>query len=194
MSDTGRPYNDPPQPAEMNPGAGIESRLDRPLSDRSFETQIPEHVKSLMGRMSRGKVYLLEESTGIIHYNESGRSRRDPVHSLSLFQLRELIQGQRIAALVEMLDVQDPTAWLSAPFRLRYSTGIDEPIDSVAASEGSASPIRPNTLFIRSDIIKHLSTDKVFSYATAIGAGVLGKHSPHLDVSVAALHSASLSV
>jgi hypothetical protein len=44
----------------------------------------------------------------------------------------------------------------------------------VAASEGAPSPIRPNALFVRSEIIKHLSTAKVFSYATSLGAGVMG--------------------
>ena len=43
-----------------------------------------------------------------------------------------------------------------------------------AVSESVHSPIRPNALFIRSEVIKHLSTSKVFSWATSLGAGVMG--------------------
>lgn len=83
MSDTGLPYDGTPPPESATPQTAIESSLDRPFSEHSLEPQLPEHVKSLMGRMSRGKVYLLEESTGIIHSNDGDRSRGDPVRPYS---------------------------------------------------------------------------------------------------------------
>jgi hypothetical protein len=58
--------------------------LDRPLDDliqqgsSSSSGPIPEHVKSLMGRMSQGKVYLLEESPAVVIHNEE-RVKGDPV-------------------------------------------------------------------------------------------------------------------
>jgi len=78
--DLGLPYDgtpppeDPPLPPRDEPEA-----LDRPLSDYPYQPAVPDHVKSLMGRMSRGKVYLLEESTGIIHADDEDRLRGNPV-------------------------------------------------------------------------------------------------------------------
>jgi hypothetical protein len=40
---------------------------------------IPDHVANLMGRMSRNKVYLAEESSGIIHHDAEARLSGDPV-------------------------------------------------------------------------------------------------------------------
>ncbi|ORX37432.1 hypothetical protein BD324DRAFT_651025 [Kockovaella imperatae] len=138
------PYEGTPPPDE-HPTLGVETSeaqstdpLDRPLDD--YRAEVPDHVKSLMGRMSRGKVYLLEETPAIIHVDGEERVRRDP----------------RIAELAAQLDTHDPTAWLAA------------------VSESVRSPIRPNALFIRSDVIKHLSTSKVFSWTTSLGAGVMG--------------------
>lgn len=44
-----------------------------------------------------------------------------------------------------------------------------------AVSAGASSPILHQVLWIQSDLIKHLSTSKVFSWATGLGAGVMGK-------------------
>ena len=76
----GLPYGGtPPPPPSSPPTNGVPTALDRPLSDYPLQPDVPEHVKSLMGRMSRGKVYLLEESTGILHAEGGNRIRGDPV-------------------------------------------------------------------------------------------------------------------
>ena len=65
--------------------------LDRPLDE--YKAEVPDHVKSLMGRMSRGKVYLLEETPAILHVGGEERIRGDPVsHSpeCSCLRRREL--------------------------------------------------------------------------------------------------------
>ncbi|WRT64316.1 uncharacterized protein IL334_001248 [Kwoniella shivajii] len=134
------PYDATPPPSPPR-GSVMEEEnpaLDRPLDD--YQPSIPDHVQSLMGRMSRGKVYLMEESPGIIHLDGNEKLRRDP----------------RIAALAERLDKQDPTSWLEA------------------ISAGAPSPIKPIALYIRSDLIQHLSTSKVFSWTSGLGAGVMG--------------------
>lgn len=43
-----------------------------------------------------------------------------------------------------------------------------------AISETSPSPIRGNALFVESELVKHLSTAKVFTWASEFGAGVMG--------------------
>lgn len=80
--------------------------LDRALDDynprqrrrspREPSEPVPEHVQSLLGRMGKGKVYLMDESPGIIHHDGELRLSRDPV-------LRKLARE---------LDKQDPTQWL----------------------------------------------------------------------------------
>jgi hypothetical protein len=55
------------------------SALDRPLDDYNPPNVVPEHVQSLMGRMSKGKVYLLEESPAVVVLDDGERLRRDPV-------------------------------------------------------------------------------------------------------------------
>ena len=78
MSDLPLPYDGTPPPEENPwPAAGPSDPLDRALDD--YEPAVPDHVKSLMGRMSKGKVYLLEESPAIIHTDGDERIRRDPV-------------------------------------------------------------------------------------------------------------------
>ncbi|WWC66215.1 uncharacterized protein I206_100116 [Kwoniella pini CBS 10737] len=130
------PYDGTPPPSppreEENPA------LDRALDD--YTPALPDHVQSLMGRMSRGKVYLMEESPAILHLDGEDKLRRDP----------------RIAALAQRLDKQDPTAWLEA------------------ISSSTPSPIKPNALYVRSDLIQHLSTSKIFSWTSGLGAGVMG--------------------
>lgn len=81
--------------------------LDRPLDDYNPRPRrrspgeppepVPEHVQSLLGRMGKGKVYLMDESPGIIHHDGGLRLKRDPV----------------LAKLARELDKQDPTQWLS---------------------------------------------------------------------------------
>ena len=43
-----------------------------------------------------------------------------------------------------------------------------------ATTAGSGSTIRPSALFVRSDLIKHLSTAKLFTWATGLGADPMG--------------------
>lgn len=89
----GLPYDESAIPAAA-PAADSEGdhpMLDRALDDLpprrrgSGETgehdrgPVPEHVQSLIGRMGRGRVYLSEESTGIIHHDGQRRIQRDPV-------------------------------------------------------------------------------------------------------------------
>ncbi|WWC58762.1 uncharacterized protein I303_101306 [Kwoniella dejecticola CBS 10117] len=131
------PYDGTPPPSSP-PREDENPALDRPLDD--YTPAIPDHVQSLMGRMSRGKVYLLEESPAILHLDGQEKLRRDP----------------RIAALAHQLDKQDPTGWLEA------------------ISSSAPSPIKPNALYVRSDLIQHLSTSKVFSWTSGLGAGVMG--------------------
>ncbi|WVW82483.1 hypothetical protein I302_104494 [Kwoniella bestiolae CBS 10118] len=134
------PYDGTPPPRDSEEeNIEVENpALDRPLDD--YQPAIPDHVQSLMGRMSRGKVYLMEESPGILHLDGEEKLRRDP----------------RIAALAKRLDKQDPTSWLEA------------------ISASTSSPIKPNALYIKSDLIQHLSTSKVFSWTSGLGAGVMG--------------------
>lgn len=64
---------------------GDHPMLDRALDDYPMGGEerkrepVPEHVQSLIGRMGRGKVYLAEESPGIIHHDAERRISRDPV-------------------------------------------------------------------------------------------------------------------
>ena len=87
------PYDGTPHPEErIDEPAGLDrplgeytepSGLDRPLDDyEPNSNEVPEHVQSLMGRMSKGKVYLLEESPAVIIMDGEERIRRDPVSSL----------------------------------------------------------------------------------------------------------------
>lgn len=55
------------------------------------------------------------------------------------------------------LDIQDPTAWLEA------------------VTSAAPSPVRPLALYVESELIKHLSTAKVFSWCTGLGASPLGE-------------------
>lgn len=91
--DGGLPYDGTPPPEEQPQArseepAGLDMALDDLPSDRSQPKDVPEHVKSLMGRMGRGKVYLLDETPGIIHHDGDSRIRGDPVRCklLSLVQ------------------------------------------------------------------------------------------------------------
>lgn len=93
---------DPPAPEE-EPSIDI---LDRTLDE--YRPAIPDHVQALVGRMSKGKVYLLENSPAIIHTGDQQRTRGDPV---SCFIVKA--DNQRIAALAEQLNEHDPTEWLS---------------------------------------------------------------------------------
>ncbi|WVF70305.1 hypothetical protein IAT40_005094 [Kwoniella sp. CBS 6097] len=139
------PYDATPPPEDPRPDSTNNGEdnpaLDRPLDEYEPPAEeVPEHVRSLMGRMSKGKLYLMEESPGILHLDADERLRRDP----------------RIAALAERLDKQDPTSWLEA------------------ISATAPSPIKPNALYLRSDLIQHLSTSKVFSWSSSLGASVMG--------------------
>ncbi|KAK4683552.1 hypothetical protein P7C73_g6693, partial [Tremellales sp. Uapishka_1] len=135
MDGGGLPYDEPsPPPTSVEPSA-----LDRALDDQP-PAEIPDHVKSLMGRMGKGKVYLMEETPAILHLGGEGRVRDNP----------------RIQKLAQQLDDQDPMPWLEA------------------ISATSPSPLRPLALLVRSDLIKHLSTSKVFSWTTGLGAEVMG--------------------
>ncbi|RXK39258.1 hypothetical protein M231_03478 [Tremella mesenterica] len=139
--DYGLPYDGTPPPEDTPIIAGEPQGLDMALDDLPRQSkEIPEHVKSLMGRMSKGKVYLLDESPAIVHHTGDQRIRGDP----------------KMAQLATQLDQHDPTSWLEA------------------VTEGSPSPIRVNALFVSSELIKHLSTSKVFTWATGLGAGVMG--------------------
>ena len=62
-------------PTEAGPSEPV--ALDMALDE--YAAVLPDHVQSLMGRMSKGKVYLLEESPGILHLDGQGRIMRDPV-------------------------------------------------------------------------------------------------------------------
>jgi hypothetical protein len=84
------PYDGTPPPEErIDEPSGLDrplgeytepSALDRPLDDyQPNSNEVPEHVQSLMGRMSKGKVYLLEESPAVIIMDGEERIRRDPV-------------------------------------------------------------------------------------------------------------------
>ncbi|CAK9779876.1 hypothetical protein CC85DRAFT_286208 [Cutaneotrichosporon oleaginosum] len=134
----------PPPPA---PAPDDVDMLDRPLDDfvprergGRARSPVPEHVQALMGRMGKGKVYLAEETPGIIHHDAERRIARDP----------------RLTRLALELDRQDPTEWLAA------------------VSAGAGSTIRPNALFVSSELIKHLSTAKVFTWASEFGVGIMG--------------------
>jgi hypothetical protein len=83
----GLPYDGTPPPEDRrDEPSGLDrplgdytepSALDRPLDD--YEPAVPDHVQSLMGRMSKGKVYLLEESPAVVILDGEERIRRDPV-------------------------------------------------------------------------------------------------------------------
>jgi len=85
---SGLPYDGTPPPEERrDEPLGLDrplgeyeepSALDRPLDDYQSNA-VPEHVQSLMGRMSKGKVYLLEESPAVVIMDDGERLRRDPV-------------------------------------------------------------------------------------------------------------------
>jgi hypothetical protein len=80
---SGLPYDRTPSPRpEAPPDAGPSepAGLDMPLDDYvPPQEPIPEHVQSLMGRMGKGKVYLLEESPAIVLVDGKERIRGDQV-------------------------------------------------------------------------------------------------------------------
>lgn len=94
---SGLPYDGTPPPDEQRvnpldrpleePTYTEPSALDRALDDYdapgSRSREVPEHVQSLMGRMSKGKVYLLEESPAMVLLDDGERLRRDPVSRFS---------------------------------------------------------------------------------------------------------------
>ncbi|ORY34256.1 hypothetical protein BCR39DRAFT_517262 [Naematelia encephala] len=136
------PYDRTPSPSREEPpiveSSAEPSALDMALDD--FEPAVPTHVQDLLGRMGKGKVYLLEETPAILHVDGQERIRGDP----------------RIATLAQQLDERDPTSWL------------------LSVTGASPSPVRPTALFVRSELIQHLSTSKVFSWTTGLGASVMG--------------------
>ena len=91
---SGLPYDGTPPPEDPRSQPGVAHALDRPLDeytenpalDRPLDDyrptrHVPDHVQSLMGRMSKGKVYLLEESPAVVVMNDGERLRRDPVRN-----------------------------------------------------------------------------------------------------------------
>lgn len=91
-ADDSGPYVPPVlPPPEAEATEDVDMLLDRPLDDmipdqrqrgsgeRRPREPIPDHVQNLMGRMGKGKVYLAEESPGIIHHDAERRIARDPV-------------------------------------------------------------------------------------------------------------------
>lgn len=84
---SGLPYDrtPSPQPAPIDAGPSEPSALDMALDDYvPAEEPIPEHVQSLMGRMGKGKVYLLEESPAIVLVDGKERVRGDQVRSAAV--------------------------------------------------------------------------------------------------------------
>lgn len=75
------------------------SALDRPLDEynpaHTSSREVPEHVQSLMGRMSKGKVYLLEESPAVVVLDGGDRLRRDPVRHLTSAAWKGQWNGKR---------------------------------------------------------------------------------------------------
>jgi hypothetical protein len=81
---SGLPYDRTPSPQAEAPVADPSltepSALDMALDDYVPAGQpVPDHVQSLMGRMSKGKVYLLDESPAIVLVDGKERIRGDPV-------------------------------------------------------------------------------------------------------------------
>ncbi|WVO16897.1 hypothetical protein L204_104583 [Cryptococcus depauperatus] len=90
------PYDATPPPEAAHPEVAAPQGpqgLDQALDD--YDPAIPDHVKSLMGRMSN-KVYLMEETPAILHMDGEKRLKKD-------LKLRKL---------AEDLDQQDPSPWL----------------------------------------------------------------------------------
>jgi hypothetical protein len=93
---SGLPYDGTPPPEDRrDEPAGLDRplgdhteplALDRPLDD--YQPVVPDHVQSLMGRMSKGKVYLLEESPAVVILDGEERIRRDPVSFYCLSEAR----------------------------------------------------------------------------------------------------------
>jgi hypothetical protein len=70
---------------EQAPAKSADIDIDRPLDDIVVEAAnanasvIPRHVQDLMSRMGKGKLYMLDESPGILHVDSGERIRGDPV-------------------------------------------------------------------------------------------------------------------
>lgn len=89
---SGLPYDRTPSPQPEVPAPSADltepTGLDMALDDYVPANQpVPEHVQSLMGRMSKGKVYLLEESPALVVVDGKERIRGDQVSCWKL-QLR----------------------------------------------------------------------------------------------------------
>ncbi|ODN90214.1 hypothetical protein L198_06232 [Cryptococcus wingfieldii CBS 7118] len=87
------PQSPPPAPQDdpMDGPAGLDQALD------DYAPPVPSHVQDLMARMSRNKVYLVEESPAILHVDAmKERVRRDP----------------KVKGLMQLLEEQDPSVWL----------------------------------------------------------------------------------
>jgi len=87
----GLPYDATPPPS---PPKISDDPLDRPLEDYAPSEEVPDHVRSLMGRMSKGKVYLLEETPAILHVDGESRVRGDPVRPYPLIPQKHVLTGQ----------------------------------------------------------------------------------------------------
>lgn len=69
-----------PSSSTQNGPAGLDMALDDYIAQ---PPAISDRARDLMGRMGKGKVYLLEESTAIVNVDGKERIRGDPVsHTL----------------------------------------------------------------------------------------------------------------
>lgn len=143
--DGGLPYDaDDSGPTRVPDMDGDHPMLDKALDDYTVPVSatgshfgfhersvVSEHAANLLGRMGRSKVYLAEESPGIIHHDAEERLRRDPVSPAVLLGPVKCPSGkggkhesdtQALARLAQELDKQDPTSWLGL---LLLSVGTD---------------------------------------------------------------------
>ena len=75
----GTPPPEPAPPATSKGATAFAAPLDRPLDD--YRPEVPAHVKSLIGRMGKGKVYLIEETPAILHEDGEAKIQGDIVGS-----------------------------------------------------------------------------------------------------------------
>ncbi|GFZ45542.1 hypothetical protein JCM24511_03268 [Saitozyma sp. JCM 24511] len=141
----GLPYDSTPPPEDPSTsGAGA---MDQPLTDDPLDRPLDDYRPPVPDHV---KELMGRMGQGKVYLLEDSPAI---IHVDAEAKIRG---DPRIAALAEQLDEQDPTSWLEDVTR------------------AAPSPVRTTALFVRSDLIKHLSTSKVFSWCTGLGASVMG--------------------
>jgi len=119
---SGLPYDRTPSPQPESEAHVAEAALTEPSAlDMALDDYVPagqpvpDHVQSLMGRMSKGKVYLLDESPAIVLVDGKDRIRGDPVSLTAILRLVEADHSASPTSLPSWTSTTPPSGCVSTP-------------------------------------------------------------------------------